>query len=303
MTRLGIVINPTAGRDRGRIRGHEVVDLLTQRGHQLVNLSGSSIEQATEHARQAVVEGLDALVVVGGDGTVHLGANVVAGTSLPLGIVAAGSGNDLARGLGLPRHDIKRAVAAIEHGLAEGPRRIDAVQVGSPSQAVREWYVGALSAGLDAAINARANTMRWPRGSARYVRAVLAELRVFSPYGYRVTTDEGVWESPGTLVAAANGPLIGGGVRIAPDALFDDGLLDVVVAGPFTRSGAMRIFPGMYWGRHVRHPAIEVIRTRSVLIEPTRHGSPPPEAFADGERIGALPLHAEVHPGALHILV
>src|SRR5450759_3708829 len=113
-----------AGRDRGRIRGHEVVDLLTQRGHKLVNLSGSSIEQATEHARQAVVEGLDALVVVGGDGTVHLGANVVAGTSLPLGIVAAGSGNDLARGLGLPRHDIERAVAAI---------------------------------------NARANTMRWPR--------------------------------------------------------------------------------------------------------------------------------------------
>lgn len=303
MTRLGIVINPTAGRGRGRTRGHQVIDVLTRRGHTVVNLSGPSIDQAAERARQGVVEGLDALIVVGGDGTMHLGANIVAGTSLPLGIVAAGSGNDLARGLGLPRHDINRAVAAIEHGLTEGPRSIDAVQVGSPSQAVREWYVGALSAGLDAAINARANAIRWPRGSARYVRAVVSELRVFTPYGYRVTTDDGVWESLGTLVAAANGPLIGGGVRIAPAAIFDDGLLDVVVAGPFTRSGALRIFPGMYLGRHVRHPAVEVIRTRSVLIEPTRHGAPPPDAFADGERIGALPLHAEVHPGALRILV
>ena len=130
MTRLGIVINPTAGRGRGRSRGHEVIDVLSRRGHSLVNLSGPNVDQATENARQGVVEGLDALIVVGGDGTVHLGANVVAGTSLPLGIVAAGSGNDLARGLGLPRHDIERAVAAIEHGLAEGPRIIDAVQVG-----------------------------------------------------------------------------------------------------------------------------------------------------------------------------
>jgi len=303
MTRLGIVINPTAGRGRGRSRGHEVIDVLSRRGHSLVNLSGPNVDQATENARQGVVEGLDALIVVGGDGTVHLGANVVAGTSLPLGIVAAGSGNDLARGLHLQRHDIARAVAAIEHGLTDGPRSIDAVQVGSPSQAVREWYVGALSAGVDAAINARANEIRWPRGSGRYVRALAAELRAFKPYGYRVTTDEGVWESLGTLVAAANGPLIGGGVRIAPDAKFDDGLLDVIFAGPFTKSGVIRIFPGMYFGRHVRHPAVEVIRTRSVLIEPTRHGSVPPEAFADGERIGALPLHAEVHPGALQVLV
>lgn len=303
MIHLGVVVNPTAGKGRGTQAGRRVHELLQARGHKVEDLSAATLAQATDRARAAAVQGLDALVVVGGDGMVHLGVNVVAGTGLPLGIVAAGTGNDIARTLALPRGDVEAAVAAIEHGLLDGPRRVDAVRVGSPAHAAHEWYLGVLSCGFDAAINARANEMTWPKGSGRYVRALAAELGGFRPYGYRVTLDDRVWESAGTLVAVANVPWIGGGLKIAPDAVVDDGLLDVVVAGPFSKSGVVKIFPGIYQGKHVGHPSVEIVRSRSVLIEPlTNLGALPPAAFADGERIGPLPLRVTVDPGALSVL-
>jgi diacylglycerol kinase (ATP) len=303
MTHLGVVVNPTAGKGRGTAAGRRVHELLAAHGHKVEDLSAASLALATDRARAAAVQGLDALIVVGGDGMVHLGVNVVAGTGLPLGIVAAGTGNDIARTLELPRGDEEAAVAAIEHGLLDGPRRVDAVRVGSPQHAAHEWYLGVLSCGFDAAINARANQMSWPKGSGRYVRALLAELPRFRPYGYRVTLDDHVWESAGSLVAVANVPWIGGGLKIAPDAVIDDGLLDVVVAGPFTKPGIVKIFPGIYGGKHLGHPSVEVRRTRSVLIEAvTALGDVPPAAFADGERVGPVPLRVTVDPGALSIL-
>ena len=271
-------------------------------GHVVTDLSAPTLAQATDRARGASLSNLDGLVVVGGDGAVHLAVNVVAGTGLPLGVVPAGSGNDIARSLRLPR-GVPEAVAGIDRALRGTPRTIDAVQVGAPDREAVEWFVGVLSCGLDAAVNARANAYRWPKGHARYLRAVLAELPRFRPYGYRVTLDEGTWASPGTLVAAANVPWFGGGLQIAPDASLTDGLLDVVVAGPFTVAGAAGIFPRLYAGTHLRHRRIEVHRSRSVLIEhEPRLGGHPPVAFADGERIGPLPLHARVVAGALRIL-
>ncbi|MGW6130543.1 diacylglycerol/lipid kinase family protein [Cellulomonas sp. NPDC055163] len=303
MSRLGVVVNPTAARGRGARVGAGTIAQLRARGHTVLDLSAPDAERARAAARHAAVEGLDALVVVGGDGMVHLGANVVADTDLPLAIVPAGTGNDLARALGIPRRGVEEHVAAIERGLAAGARSIDAVSVGPPEHTAREWYLGVLSCGIDAAVNARANALTWPRGSGRYVRALAGELARFRPYGYRLTLDDVVWESAGTLVAVANAPWFGGGVHIAPGALLDDGLLDVVVAGPFTKAGVVRIFPGMYAGKHVTHPAVQVLRSRSVLIEPVeRLGAEPPHAFADGERLGPLPLHADVHPGAVRVL-
>jgi diacylglycerol kinase (ATP) len=303
MRTLGVVVNPTADRGHGRRAGVHAIEMLRRRGHTVEDLSAADLEAATARARHAAVDGLDALVVVGGDGMVHLGANVVADTGLPLGIIAAGTGNDLPRALGLPLGDVAAAVTAIEHGLAHGPRAIDAVSVRPPLHSAHEWYLGVLSCGIDAAINARANALTWPRGGARYVRALGTELGRFRPYGYRLTLDDVVWESAGTLVAVANTPWFGGGMKIAPDALPDDGLLDVVVAGPFTKRGVVQIFPSIYAGRHVRHPAVQVFRSRTVLIEPILAlGGMPPDAFADGERLGPVPLLAQVHPGAVHVL-
>lgn len=300
--RLGVMVNPTAGSGRGQVRGQHVLDALRGRGHEVRDLTATDAGSAVRHARQAVVDGLDALVVVGGDGMVHLGVNVVAGTDLPLAVVAAGSGNDVARTLELPRHDVDAAVRGIEQGLEHGGRAIDAVRSGPPGHSAHEWFVGVLSAGFDAAVNARANRLTRPRGSARYVRALLGELGTFEPYGYRVTLDDETWESTGTLVAAANIPSFGGGMHIAPDARPDDGLLDVVLVSGLTRVGLLALFPRVYPGTHVRHPACQVLRSRTVLVEPSDLGPHPPDAFADGEHLGPLPLRLEVVPGAVHVL-
>ncbi|GGB94462.1 diacylglycerol/lipid kinase family protein [Cellulomonas carbonis] len=300
--RLGVVVNPTAGQGRGAARGQRLLDAARGRGHEVVDLSADDAATAVLHARQAVVDGLDALVVVGGDGMVHLGANVVAGTDLPLGVVPAGSGNDIAGVHGLPVHDADGGLAAVERGLESGGRLVDAVAVGPPDYSAREWYLGVLSCGIDAAVNAHANGLAWPRGRAKYVRALLAVLGGFRPYGYRLTLDDTTWESTGSLVAVANAPSFGGGMRIAPAARMDDGLLDVLVAGPLSRAELLAVFPRVYSGTHVDHPACTVLRTRRVLVEHSPVGPVPPVAFADGERLGPLPMLAEVHPGAVRLL-
>ena len=303
MARIGVVVNPAAGSGTAVPVGRRVHQLLTAAGHTIHDFSASTLAQATDRARAAATAGLAGLVIVGGDGAVHLGVNVVAGTSLPLGIVPAGTGNDIALALRVPK-DVDRAVADILAALVTRPRAIDAVRVGRPDAAAYEWYVGVLSCGFDAAVNATANSYRFPPGHAKYLRAVAAELPRFRPFGYRVQLEGGqVWTSAGTVVAVANIAWFGGGLKVAPDADPDDGLLDVVVAGPFSRSGVVGIFPKLYGGTHIGDPRVQVFRSRTVTIEHAPDLGPhPPVGYADGERIGPLPLRCEVVPGALHVL-
>ena len=316
--RVGLVLNPTSGKGRGAKVRERVLAGLRAAGLDPVDLSGPHLDAATANARAGLAQGIDALVVVGGDGMVHLGANVVAGTGVPLGIVAVGTGNDVARDLGLPVHDVgaslnllRDALAAegagdgAAHGAQDGAgvRLVDAVAVSRPGGPTEHWFMAVLSCGLDAAVNDRANRMTWPSDGGRYVRALLAELGGYVPYGYRVTMDGRVWEGDGTLVAVANTRSFGGGLLIAPSAEPDDGLLDIVIADGLSRSRLLRLFPRLYRGTHVTDPAVHVHRARSVLIEPLlARGAAPPVAFGDGERLDALPLQCDLHPRAVGVL-
>ena len=303
MTTVGLVVNPRSGQGRGRGVGERTAAALRRRGVTVLDLTRDSAREARAAARRAVAHGLDALVVVGGDGMVNLGVNVVAETDVPLGVVAAGTGNDLARVLGLPRHDVERSVEVMLEAFEAGPRAVDLGSVGPPGYATRTWFAGVLSCGFDAAVNARANRMRWPRGAARYWFAILGELGSYRPYGYKVTTDDATWESSGTLVAVCNTSQFGGGIRIMPPARPDDGLLEVLVASGLPRHAILSVLPRVKVGRHLGHPACQVLATTSVTIEPIpRLGAPPPAAFADGEPVGPLPLHVTVHPGVLRVL-
>lgn len=309
--RVGVVLNPTAGNGRGaRARAHVIAGLRSA-GLDVADLSGPDAAAATRNARQALPD-LDALVVVGGDGMTHLGANVVAGTGVPLGVVGIGSGNDIARDLGLPVRDPAAAVAVLAGALAghagHAAVAVDAIAVtGSepttPAADGRRWSLGVVCGGVDAAVSDRAHSYRWPRGGARYVRGVLAELAAFSPYGYRLRLDGEEWAGTSALVAVANTPSFGGGMRIAPDADPHDGLLDVVTADGVGRAALLRLLPRVYSGAHVADPRVRVRRARVVELAPAPdQGSPPPVAFADGERLGALPLRCEAVAGAVRVL-
>lgn len=292
--RVGMIINPTAGKNTGARIGREAASLLAASGHEVVDLSAMDGAHAMGRGRQAIAEGsVDCIVVAGGDGMVNLGVNLVAGTGVPLGIIAAGTGNDTARELGLPVRDAARAVERIERGST---RHIDAIRTNTPT-GDRRWFVGVLAAGFDAVVNERANTWRWPKGQMRYNLAILRELGVFSPIPYVIEVDGTRHETKAMLVAVANGPAYGGGMRVVPSATFDDGLLDVLVLHEVSIPTLLRVFPRVFKGEHVSHPAVEILRGRSVRLEATGIVS-----YADGERFEPLPMECEVVPGAVTVL-
>jgi diacylglycerol kinase (ATP) len=287
------VVNPTSGKNRGMSLGLEVVHRLRAAGHDVVDLSDESYAAARDRALGAIAQGLDVLAVVGGDGMVHLGVNLVADTKVPLAIIGAGTGNDVARGLGLPVHDPIRATDLVTTGV---PRTIDAIRH-TDAHGDARWYAGVLGAGFDSVVNERANTWPWPKGQMRYNLAILRELPLFKPIPYAVTIDGVRHETRAMLVVVANGPSYGGGMRIAPDASFDDGLADVVVVHEITIPEFLKVFPKVFKGTHTGHPAVEVLRGREVTLE-----APGIVAYADGERFAPLPLTVEVVPGAVTVL-
>jgi diacylglycerol kinase (ATP) len=262
---------------------------LKEAGFRVRSLVGRDADEAADLARGSVQDGVEALVVVGGDGLVHLAAQVLAGTDTSLGIIPAGTGNDVARNLGLPRSDPQAAADVV---VGSRTRRIDLGRVGT------RHFVTVLATGFDSLVTERANAMRWPRGRARYSLATLAELSVFRPLAYTLELDGVERRVEAMLVAVGNGPSFGGGLRITHGAELDDGRLDVVVIGTMTKPDLVRTYPRLFSGGHTRHPRYEHHRVRSVTV-----AAPGITAYADGERIGALPLTVDVAPRALKVLV
>ncbi|NLT57293.1 MAG: diacylglycerol kinase [Actinomycetales bacterium] len=291
-----VAVNPTAGRGRGRRAGGAAVHRLRERGLDVRPLHAPDGQSLAKDVAAAVAEEPDALVVVGGDGMVHLGVNAVAGSRVPLGVVPAGTGNDCARVLGLPVTDPVAAADVAAAALLAGTHRaVDTARYTGPDGS--GWFAGVLAGGFDAIVNDRANRWRWPRGRLRYDLALFRELPVFRPRSYELELDGVAEETRAMLLAVGNGPSYGGGMLVCPDARLDDGLLDVLVVEPVSRLELLRIFPRVYSGRHVDHPRVSVRQARRVRL-----AAPGIIAHADGERLGPLPLECEAVPGALRLL-
>jgi diacylglycerol kinase (ATP) len=295
IARLGLAVNPAAGGGRGERAGVEATRALAGAGIEVTVLTGVDAPDLARRAAHFLTGRPDGLVVVGGDGMVNLGVNLLAGTPTPLGIVPAGTGNDIARALGLPVGDWADAAGAVARALTADARRLDAVRC-TGAHGTR-WFAGVLGAGFDSVVNERANRWSWPRGRARYNLAIARELPTFRPREYRIELDGVLWTTPAMLVAVANGPSYGGGMRVCPDARMDDGLLDVLVVEPISRTEFVRIFPRVYSGTHVSHPRVVIRRAAHVRVD-----APRIVGYADGERLGALPLECTTVPGALALL-
>ena len=286
---IALLTNPTSGKGRGGRISATVAARLRDAGLAVRELVGRDADEALDLARATVVEGVETLAVVGGDGMVHLAVQALAGSQTRLGLVPAGTGNDVARYLDLPRKDV---LAATDVLIGGKERTIDLARVGS------KYFVTVLAAGFDAKVNERANQMTWPRGQMRYNLATIAELRTFEPIPYVLDLDGEEHRFEAMMVAVGNGPSFGGGLRITEGALLDDGLLDVVVIRPMSKTALVRTYPKLFKGTHVHHPEYRHYPARTVTI-----AAPGVVAYADGERIGALPLTVEVVPHALRVLV
>lgn len=295
--RIVVAINPAASFGRGLAVGPAVVQSLRGAGHEVTTLSEPTFIELLEAARNAVALKPDALVVVGGDGMVSLGANLLAGTKVPLGIVPSGTGNDMARGLGIPLGNAEAAIEQLLDALHRPPRIIDAGRIRTAA-GDESWFACVLSAGFDAVVNERANLMRWPKGASRYNIALLRELAMLKPIRYRLRLDGVVVETDAMLVSVGNNTSMGGGMLVTPDARLDDGEFDVLVVHPLSRLAFLRIFPRVFKGTHTSDPRVKVYRARSIRIE-----AEGVVAYADGERVGPLPVDIDAVPGALRVLV
>ena len=282
-----LLANPTAGKGATARALAPVRHRLLAAGFSVRDVTGHDPDLALQEIRTAVAGGGGAVVAVGGDGTVHLALQAVAGTGIPLGIVATGTGNDAARALGLPLHDPGAALDIVEAGRT---RLVDAARAGD------RWFLTVMAAGFDAVVNERANRMTWPQGRMRYNIATAVELTTFRPLPYSLELDGRRLELDAMLVAVGNGPSFGGGLRIAEGAVMDDGMLDVVVIRPVGRLELVKTYPKLFRGTHTTHPQYEHHRARRITV-----AVPGVVAYADGERLAPLPLTVECIPSAVKV--
>ena len=254
------------------------------------SLQGRDAAEALDLARQCVAEGVDALVVCGGDGMVHLAVQALAGTGTPLGIIPAGTGNDVARYFDLPRKDPEAAASRIVAGQHQddrpGAQRLavlrDRARGGLRRRRERARQPDDLAEGPDALQHRDA-------GRAAGLQAPALHPAARRP---RRCSWRRCWSR------SATAPSFGGGLRITEGAVLDDGYLDVVIIKPITKPDLVRTYPKLFKGTHIHHPQYEHHLVRSVTV-----AAPGIVSYADGERFGPLPLTVECAPGALTVLV
>lgn len=301
--RILLLLNPSSGKGRASLSAPLAEQRFQQRGLIVEQVLGSDFYDALARLRAAVeADPPDAVVACGGDGTVHLCLQAVAGTGVALGMLPFGTGNDNASFHGMPSDPVAAADAIVDALLSGRPKVVDAGRAVSVD-GVDRWFLGVLSSGFDSMVNERANRMTWPKGNARYLAAILAELRTFKAVPYVMELDAGTEsasrvEKRGMLVAVGNSTQYGGGMQVCPGALADDGLLSVTFLDELSTPTFLRVFPRVYKGTHVERPEVHEHTAVSVRLE-----APQQVAYADGERIGPLPVDIRVVPGAVRLLV
>ena len=291
-----LIVNPVAGGGRGARHAAVAARRLTDAGIRCRLVSAASAEETSRSAVEAVDDGASAVVACGGDGTVHAVLQPLVGTAIPLGIVAGGSGDDIAASLGFTTSGAEAIADSLRDMVMTGTLRSVDVAEAITHDGTSRYFVGVLTTGFDSSVNERANAMSRLRGQ-RYNIAMVRELAAFRPLDYRVTLDGDTVSGPGMLVSVGNGPRYGGGMLICPEARPDDGVLDVTWLGTLSKPALIRLFPRVYRGTHVDHPAVRTFRGRTLSID-----APGQVAYADGERLGPLPVDVEIRAAALRVL-
>ncbi|MFT7776840.1 diacylglycerol/lipid kinase family protein [Roseateles sp.] len=237
------------------------------------------------------------VIVAGGDGTVHQLLPALVARRLQLALLPSGTGNDLARALGLARMDWRQALALAQHAPASA---MDLGEVTTPGHDT-QLFMSSLTAGFDAAIAGRARAApAWLRGQPRYLWATLAEIARLRRYPLRVEADGRLLhDGPVLFASSLNTPSYGSGMPVAPGARIDDGELQLLRAGAFGRAGALAMMPLLLTGRHLRHTKVALSSFRMLRLS----GPEPLPLAVDGEPLpAAADISVRVLPQALDVV-
>jgi diacylglycerol kinase (ATP) len=276
-----IVVNPISGGGKGAVFGTEVAGYFASRGLPYQVITANSVNklrlslETFVGAQGGTCEGV---IAVGGDGLAHLVLQIVVPRKIPFTVIPAGTGNDFLRALGWPLTEIS---AQLDFITSTKPEPIDLGLVDS------EWFGAILSTGFDSVVNEKANSLKWPKGPMKYNAAIAIELPKFKPLKYVIELDSQVIETEAMLIAIGNGNSYGGGMKVCPRADMKDGLFDVMVLRPVSKLEFIRVFPKVFSGQHIHHKQVDIYQTRRISLNADAI------AYADGERIGGLPVKAE----------
>jgi diacylglycerol kinase (ATP) len=303
-----IILNPAAGNGRAGARRSELEELLARAtrehggdsGHPPVEwrivetrVSGETIDLAAK----AVQEGADIVAAAGGDGTCGEVAQGIVGTGARLGVLPMGSGNDFARMLGLHSSELSQAVQALFTGVLR-PIDLGRTQT-NHDQLECNLFATIAGCGFDAVATQRAlQGFRLFHGRAGYFAAVICSIFTYRSPNMTVTVDGESTELKGMLCSVCNTRSYGGGMKVAPDALIDDGLFDICLLRDASILEFLMAFPRVYKGTHVTHPKVQMMRGKVVEVVT----DPPLPVLIDGEVIGKSPVTFTMLPKALEVM-
>jgi len=282
-----IVINPASGDGKGAVLGRQVAGYFASHARDYTVITATSANKLKSNLEVFLDlpegQNCEGVIAVGGDGLAHLVIQLVAPRKIPFTVIPAGTGNDLVRSMGW---DLDSITQQLDFVTSTAPTPIDLGMVDS------EWFGAILSTGFDSVVNERANAMDWPKGPMKYNLAIAMELPRFKPLSYTIELDTQLLQVEAMLIAVANGKSYGGGMQVCPDASMNDGLFDVMILHPVSKVEFVKVFPKVFKGAHKGHPQVRFYRSARVSI------SSAAIAYADGERIGGLPVRAECMAGA-----
>ena len=273
---LKLIYNPTAGRGRTLRRIADVEAHFRRRGARLDVHATTSSDDLTRVAAEGSRAGYDRVVICGGDGTLHFAVRDFDLDQGTLGLIPLGSGDDFARVLGIPR-DVEQACDAVLDGVT---REVDV----AAANGIR--YMGVAGLGFDSQVAAFANQVRRLRGSAVYLYSIFRVLPQFTPHRVQITSGGATRRDEIMFAVVGNSRQYGGGIRIVPAAVIDDGILDYCIVHKTSRLQLLKTLPRAYNGTHVRSRFVETGRGTSFRFETAA----PLEVYADGELVTRTPV-------------
>jgi diacylglycerol kinase (ATP) len=296
-----ILVNPSAGKGNARRAVEAAVECLRRGGVDPQVRQSTGSEHLLQLAREARQESPDVVVAAGGDGTAHYVLNGLLPSEVPLGIIPVGRGNDLARGLNIPSDP--RAAAEIllsgkirEIDLARAQRTNDESRAGETGL-VHYACIGGV--GFDSVVTRYANDRAHRfHGRFAYAWSILRCLKSYRPQWLELTSDAQNFSGEVMFAVVGNNSSYGDGVKMAPRARLDDGLLDVCIVPAISKPELLRWIPRAYRGTHLAHPRIIYFQARRIMLK-----SPAClELFGDGEFLQELPTTIEVVSRALRVV-